>query len=472
MKRFKMILAALLCGALIVGCAPKKTEATPSSAAPASSAEATEGSTAATEGAEGTQVVSFWKWIPTEGYQTDELVNKFKEIHPEIKMDVLHIGESESYFQKLSAALQAGEAPSVLALQPGARATQYKEFCEPLKPMAEARWGADWESKFLPVALEQCRYSGDEYTILPGGMTATPVIQFNAGVFDKHNLKTPETMEDVYNAIETLRADSQIIPGVGIGAKEGWTCRDVFMGIINQVAPGKVYEAQEGKAKFTDPEFIEALNIWKELFDKGFFAEGSLGAQLYPDINDNFGLAGSTGDKYYVMDNVGTWHGSSMTKMAVEDGLSKGTRAEDLSLGAFTLPPVKEGAEKNMVSTVDIAWGVNNSKDQAEKDAAFHFVAFMSAEEGQVIWSNTLQVLPCAIGVDLTSAMEALNGEPEREAVKMFQHYVENSVGARELRYAELANAMNDILPGVAGGMMTPEQAVEILQAASDSITR
>jgi raffinose/stachyose/melibiose transport system substrate-binding protein len=438
----------------ILGCAPKKAD-------PISGGGGAEKVT-----------VTVWKWIPVEGLQTDLVSAKWSEIHPEINLNMVHIGESEALFQKLAAAMQSGEGPSALALQPGARANQYKEFCEPLAPLARARWGDNWEDRFLEVALEQCRFSGPEYTILPGGMTATPVILYNATVFQKHGLSTPKTMDDVYRAIETLKADPQIIPGIGIGAKEGWTCRDVFMGLINQIAPGKIYEALEGKISFTSPEFVEALTIWKQLFDSGFFAEGSLGVSLYPDIGDSFIRAGGGGARYYAMQNCGTWHGSQLTKTSYDLDVADGVRPEGLHLGAFTLPPVKPGTEMNMVSTVDVAWGLNKTKSAAEKAAAFEFIAFMSAEEGQSVWSNTLQVLPCAKGVDLSPAMNDLNGDAEREALKMFQSYVENSVGAREIRYPEIANAMNEALPAVAGGLMSPAAAAERLEAASKTAKR
>lgn len=477
MKKVKAMLAVVLAGAMMAGqfgCAPQKTTP-PATSAPASTAESSQaasGDASAPASGEAT-TISFWKWIPVDGLQTDSLTEAWQKQFPNITLDITHVGEAEALFQKLSAALAAGEGPSVLALQPGARANQFKEFCEPLKPMAETRWGADWEKKFLTAALEQCRYSGDDYSVLPGGMTATPVIQYNAGVFKKLGIdKAPDTLDDVYAAIEKCKTDPQIIPGVGIGAKEGWTCRDVFMGIVNQVAPGKIYEAQDGKAKFTDPEIVEALTIWKDLFDKGFFAEGSLGTALYPTMNDNFNLAGTDGSKYYVMESNGTWHGSSMTKSTAAQDEEKGTRAPDLRLGAFTMPVVKEGAEKNMVVTVDVCWGVNNAKPQAEKDAAFNFVAWMAAEEGQEIWCNTLQVLPCALGVSLDKAMGDLVGDTEQEALKMFQNYVENNAGAREIRYPEIANSMNDVLPAVAGGMMSPEDAAAQMQAASDSVAR
>jgi raffinose/stachyose/melibiose transport system substrate-binding protein len=279
-------------------------------------------------------------------------------------------------------------------------------------------------------------------------------------------------MADVYNAINVMKADPQIIPGVGIGAKEGWTCRDVFMGLINQLAPGKVYDAIEGKLAFNGPEFVEALTVWKNLFDSGFFSAGSLGVSLYPDIGDRFIGGGQDGQPYYVMQNCGSWHGSQLTKLSYETDLAAGTRPEGMQLGAFTLPAVKPGLEQNMVATVDVCWGLNNTIPQAEKDAAFQFIAFMAAEEGQTTWCNTLQVLPCAKGIDLGIALNDLNGPTETEALKMCQYYVDNSVGAREVRYSDIANAMNEVLPAVAGGIMTPQAAADRLEAASKATRR
>ncbi|AEE95409.1 ABC transporter substrate-binding protein [Mahella australiensis] len=472
MRKLRVSLVFLLAISMFVlqvGCTPTKTQ---SDNMPSESGTSeTDGSDASSE----KQTITFWKWIPTEGSQTDDLVAAWEKEYPNIKLDITHVGESEAHFQKLSAALAANEGPSVLALQVGARANQFKDFCEPLRPLAEKKWGSDWENKFLPAALEQCRYSGDDYTVLPGGMTATPVIMYNAAAFEKLGItKAPETMQDVYDAIEKSKRDPNIIPGVAIGAKEGWACRDVFMGIINQIAPGKVYEAADGKSSFTEPEFVEALEIWKNLFDSGFFAEGSLGTALYPDINDNFSLAGTDGRRYYIMMSCGTWHGSGLTKKAVQEGIEKGVRAPEdkLTMGAFTLPAVKEDAQKNMVVTVDVAWGVNNSKPQKEKEAAFEFVAWMAAGHGQEIWSNSLQVLPCAKGVSLEPAMNDMRGEPEKKALEMFQYYVENNAGAREIKYAEISNALNDVLPAVAAGAMTPEEATKQLQAASESVAR
>lgn len=471
----KRIIALLMAGAMVgsmTGCAPKKAEVP---AAPVTQGQETSGSETgeASAPSEKGVTISLWKWIPTEGVQIDSVVEAWEKEHPEIHLDITHVGEAAKVFQKYSAALPAGEGPTILAMQVGARANQFKDFCEPLAPYAVEKWGADWEDMFLDTALEQCQWSGDDYTVLPGGMTAAPAIEYNVNAFEKLGItELPKTLDDLYAIIEKSKADGQMIPGVGIGAKEGWTCRDVYMSIMNQIAPGKIYDAVDGKTSFTDAEFLEGMQIWKDMFDHGLFAEGSLGTALYPDVNDNMMMGGSDGKKYYIMEVCGTWHGSSMTKAQIEEFAEQGNCDPELHLGAFPFPAVKEGCEPNMAATVDIAWGINKNATEEEKKAAFEFISWMAAGKGQEVFCNTLQVLPAAKNINMDAGKASLNGEKEVEALEMFESYVQNNVGNREIPYPEISNALDNTLTAVAGGVMTPEEAVKSIQEASDSVSR
>ncbi len=416
--------------------------------------------------------ITFWKWIPTETEsQMPAIKAAFDAKYPGINLEVTHVGESDSFFQKLSAGLPAGEGPTVIAMQVGARANQYKEFMEPLAPWAEKELGANWRDLFLGAALDQCAYSGDELYVLPGGMTATPLIQYNAEMFAAAGIQSvPTTYDEMMDAIAKLSAKfPNSIPGVAIGAKEGWTCRDVFMGIMNQIAPGKIYEAQEGTAAFTEPEFIQAFTLWKKLFDDGFFAPGSLGVALYPDINEAF-LLGGAGDSYSMI-SCGTWHGGALTKSGYDLGVSDGTRNVK-DMGFMMMPAVVDGAEQSMQVTVDIAWGMNAEATDEEKEAAWKFIEFMTVGEGQTIWSNTLQVLPSAVGVDLSKANEDMIGDLQSQSLKVAETGIANGKYARELRYAGIANALNDALQAVAAGVMTPEQAAASVETASQAVDR
>ncbi|WP_308636293.1 ABC transporter substrate-binding protein [Paenibacillus silvisoli] len=423
--------------------------------------EAGNGGTNAKDVTEKTKI-TFWKWIPTEG-QMPELEAAFEKANPDIDLEVTHVGESGTYFQKLSAGLAGGEGPDVVAMQVGANANQFKEFLEPLAPYAEQEWGADWQSKFLKVALEQAAYSGDDYRVLPGGMTATPVIQYNATLFKKHNLEIPKTLDDLKNIIKVLKEkEPGVIPGVGIGAKDGWTDRDVFMGIVNEIAPGKVYDAQEGKIPWTDPDIVKAFSVWGDLFKDGVYAQGALGQSPYPNVNDDFAKG------KYAMFSIGTWHLSGYTKKAHEQMVKDKVITEDTHWGLMPYPSLT-GGEQNMVATVDIAWAMN--AESKHKDAVWKFISFMTVGEGQKLWTNTLQVLPSATGLKVDD--NNLAGDVEKESLQTISDYMSNKIsGARELKYPELQNALFDALQAVAAKGKTPEQVAQDIENVSKTVQR
>ena len=96
----------------------------------------------------------------------------------------------------------------------------------------------------------------------------------------------------------------------------------------------------------------------------------------------------------------------------------------------------------------------------------------MAAGKGQEVFCNTLQVLPAAKNINMDAGKASLNGEKEVEALEMFESYVQNNVGNREIPDPEISNALDNTLTAVAGGVMTPEEAVKSIQEASDSVSR
>ncbi|GLX66060.1 ABC transporter substrate-binding protein [Paenibacillus glycanilyticus] len=453
MKTNKLIgglLTLSLAGSLLAGCGSSNN-----------GEPAANGGASSDSGAKGKTKITFWKWIPTEG-QMPELEAAFEKENPDIDLEVTHVGESGAYFQKLSAGLAGGEGPDVIAMQVGANANQYKEFLEPLAPYAEKEWGADWKSNFLDVALEQAAYSGDDFRVLPGGMTATPVILYNATMFEKYGLQVPKTLDELNNVIQVLKEkEPGVIPGVGIGAKDGWTDRDVFMGIVNEIAPGKVYDAQEGKIPWTDPDIVKAFQVWGDLFKNGVFSDGAMGQSPYPNVSDSFTKGKSS------MFSIGTWHLSGFTKVAHDQMVKDKTITEDTHWGMFPFPNLS-GGKQNMVATVDIAWGMN--ADSKHKDAVWKFIKFMAAGEGQKLWTNTLQVLPSQKGVQVTAEMA---GKTEEQSLQTVTDFMSNNIsGARELKYPELQNALFDALQAVALGGKTPEKVAEDIEAVSKTVQR
>ncbi|MFC5652570.1 ABC transporter substrate-binding protein [Paenibacillus solisilvae] len=396
------------------------------------------------------QKITFWKWIPTQP-QMKDLEEEFERLNPDIDLVVKHIGESEAYFQKLAVGLASGSGPDIIAMQVGANANLFKSFLEPLLPYAEKTWGPGWESRFVDIALEQSRYSGADYRVIPGGLSVTPMILYNERIFQLYKLKPPKTYEELKHILQVLhREEPTLTPGIGIGAKDGWACRDVFLAIAGQVAPGVVNLAEHGRLPWTDARLVEAFRWWKQLVDDGIFMKDALQYPVYPQILNEFN------NGRLAMMSLGSWHLGSMTR------LTAGSSYDAPSRGMFPLPQLVPEGRRNVTVTVDLAWGMNNRSKH--KEAVWRFIAFMALGEGQHMWTQEmLQLLPSAANVKVDEGI--MNGTSERDALRMTVDYLEHEVsGSRELRESDQQQTLYGVLQALAADGITPEEAAASMQ--------
>ncbi|UVI29145.1 ABC transporter substrate-binding protein [Paenibacillus spongiae] len=393
--------------------------------------------------------ITFWKWIPSPD-QMPKLERAFEQLNPDIDLVVKHIGESGAFFQKLAVGLASGNGPDVIAMQVGANANQFKSYLEPLRPYAERTWGTEWRSKFLDIALKQAAFSGEDYYVLPGGMTVAPIILYNDKLFQKHGLQPPTTYDDLTHIVAVLsKAEPGMFRGIGIGAKEGWACRDVFMAIAGQVAPGSVYQAEQGLLPWTDPLLVESFRWWQRMFAEGIFSTDAFHHSVYPDAFRQF----NSGKQAMV--SLGSWQLSSMTRQ------SAGMLYDPPRFGMFPLPQLIEAGKRNVTATVDIAWGMN--KDSRNKGAVWRFIQFMTVGEGQQMWTEMLQVLPSASEVRVDE--EWMYGTVEKEALRMTLEYLNKGVsGPRELQESDVQQSLFLVLQALAFGSITPDEAAYQMQ--------
>lgn len=398
--------------------------------------------------------VVLWKWIPN-GDQMRDLEISFEQQNPDIDLVVQHIGESEAYFQKLSVGLASGNGPDIIAMQVGANANKYKSFLEPLRPYAEKSWGPDWKSRFHKLALEQSAYSGEDYRVLPGGITITPLIFYNRSIFESLNLEEPRTYDELLHVISAIRkSDPALQNGIGIGGKEGWACRDIFMAIAGQIAPGKVYRAEQGLVPWTDPDLVESFRWWRQMFEDGIFDSQALERALYPYAYHDFNRG------TLAMLSMGSWQLSVMTRQAVS-GFYNPNR-----FGLFPLPQLTEGTRRTATATVDVAWAMN--RDSKHKEAVWKFIEFMTTGEGQRVWSNSLQVLPSATGVQVDRKVMA--GQMEEKALAtVLDYYTERGIaGTRELTNSDVQQKLFEVLQALAAKGITPIEAAKQMQQVMD----
>lgn len=200
-------------------------------------------------------------------------IDKFKTEHPDIELDAQAI-PPDGYRQRLKTVAAADEMPDVFFTQSG---TSIKEFydgglIQPITPLLDQY--PDWKNNFIPGSLDTLSFDGQVYATPLSG-SATSFLFYNKSLFEEYKVKVPTTWDEMMTAVKTFN-DNKITP-ISLGNKASWLAQSSIISSLADRVTGtewfKKAVAQDG-AKFTDPEFVQALSLFKELADAKAFQTG------------------------------------------------------------------------------------------------------------------------------------------------------------------------------------------------------
>jgi raffinose/stachyose/melibiose transport system substrate-binding protein len=200
-------------------------------------------------------------------------IDKFKTEHPEIELDAQAI-PPDGYRQRLKTVAAADEMPDVFFTQSG---TSIKEFydgglIQPITSLLDEH--TEWKDNFIPGSLDTLSFDGEVYATPLSG-SATSFLFYNKSLFEKYNVKVPTTWDEMMAAVKTFN-DNKITP-ISLGNKASWLAQSSIISSLGDRVTGtdwfKKAVNQDG-AKFTDPEFVQALTYFKQLADAKAFQTG------------------------------------------------------------------------------------------------------------------------------------------------------------------------------------------------------
>lgn len=380
----------------------------------------------------------------------------FNEVQPGVNVEY-EFNLYADYLNALRLAVTSGEAPDVFVVQPGGMAIQYAEFAEDLAPWAEEEWGPDWENRFFPGALSESTVDG-KLIGMPDNMLAAGYVWYNADIFQEVGLEPPTTLDEMIALVEPLE-EAGYVP-FAHGAAENWVNFDLFMAIANQTAPGELYTAETGETSWTSPGLIEAMEIWRRLFDSGLLHEGALGALQYPDSADLFQ------QEEAAMILMGTWYNINMTQRGMDQ------RAEAYGIDSqtiflpFRFPDVDGDGEAAPLAVGPGSFFVI-SNTSTQKEAAWEFVKSMISPPvlEEIYVTRHMQTSQVDIELDYSNVLDPR----QSEALELQAQEIAASTYAREFSFPEVQSALGDALQMVASGQAEPEEALASVEAALSS---
>ena len=403
-------------------------------------------------------VVKFQTWNPGDEEYTHAMLEKFEEEHPDIQIDYTFMPYTD-HVEKLKVDLSAGDAADVYGVQTGAMYKEFRDFEEDLTPYLVKEYGDDWASNYNEYAMSLLKGDDGEYYAVPLGLSYAGYVWANMKYFDKYGLELPTNYDELKEVCKTFR-DNGEYPLV-IGAKDSWINIDTWMNIAADINTEKLYSAIEGETPFTDEDLVQSFQIWQNCFTDGVFQDGALGVGMYTDSTDMYQKEGSVPMILNGSWSLGAYMDSDEQSQEVYNG-------EGANHKIFLMDWNNDGKIAPVEEAVDVSLAINNQSKV--KDAAWTFVDWMIHEGADTLVNGQLQYMPARNDMELN--VEGLN-ENGTENLEYCVEQGKNNVGGyREMAYAEQKETISNELTELALGDVTPEEAADTIEAASQAQER
>ncbi|MFD2700719.1 extracellular solute-binding protein [Paenibacillus shunpengii] len=306
------------------------------------------------------------------------IIEQFRADHPNI--EVIDEGlPSDGLRTRLRTVAAADEMPDLFVMWPDAMTKEFVkgDLLQPINE--ELDQNPEWKDKFIPNALDGYTVDGNIYSV-PMNLAPSSFIYYNEALFKEHGVKVPTTWTELESAIQTFN-EKDVIP-IALGNKANWVVQSTLFSTLADRITGTEWflsAIEQSGAKFTDPEFVEALNVLKKLGDSGAFQDG------FNSIDETQMMQLYFQGKAAMVINGG-WALANLVNNAPEEVLN--------NTHITILPPIEggKGQENVTAGVVGTGLGVSKKLTGERKEAAMELFYELAGPDGQkaTLESSTL----------------------------------------------------------------------------------
>jgi len=296
-----------------------------------------------------------------------DTVEKFEDEHPEVTFEENAVAH-DPYRTRMTTLGASGELPDIFMAN-GSMLIDYiaKDYVMPWNDILDE--DEEWRDGFVNNAFDDFTTIDGDIFGVPVQMQAVHTVYYNQDIFDEVGIADfPETMSELYDAIDKLN-EADYTPIV-MGNKPNWPFGStLFSTLADRVTGPEWFQGLEtGESKFTDQEFIDVLNIVKDLVDMEAFNA---------DINsiDPEQAANIYFEEEAAMMVIGPWGVRDYFADAPEEIVD----ATSLAL----LPDVEDGKGNAQAVAGGGGWSyaVNSDLEGKEKELAIEFIKMLTNDE-------------------------------------------------------------------------------------------
>ena len=279
-------------------------------------------------------------------------------------------------------ALQGGEGPDIIMTPGPAYAQEYIDanlFAE----MDQYSQEYGWDDKLLGWAIDLGRYEDKLYAI--PYQLQTMLLYYNKTVFEDQGLRPPKSREELESMAEELQGQGITPFAAGIGddpAAIEWF-PTVFWNHYS--GPDALYQALTGEIPFSEPIFVEAIELFNDYVQKGWF--GGSTERFFSNRFD--ALHADLGDGKAGTNIEGSWFLATIEPFFEASGDQ---------WDWAPLPPLREGIPAELYELgIGSTLSVNARAGDAEGAAAF--IDYLTADKNKA--AEWMAAVPAAFNAPL-----------------------------------------------------------------------
>lgn len=387
-------------------------------------------------------------------------ISTFEKDNPDVKIERENLFD-EPFHDKTRAYAAAGELPDVLYVWPSGR-SDYLHDQKLLKDLTPFINKDNLKGSYLPLTMDPAQQQAGYMAMIPQGITTTHAFFINTEVLTECGLQPAKTYAELKAQVPVLRAkgyETVIIP-----AQSDWVMQSCLFSMVAGRFCGAGWEQKihSGQAKFTDPDFVAALNFIKTLYDDRVIEKSAVGIEY----GEGPGLFANKKGAYYI---DGDWRtGAFITDADTNQALISPAAQEHIKIGVF---PDIEGAKLNKSSSVILGTGYAMSAavpaGSPREDAAWRFIKYMVGKDVSQLRTERGGT-PTPSRTDLDFANMKL--EPMQKAIgNLGKEFSTATVVIDGVFPSEVYLPINTGLIEIAMGQRTPAQVAANVQRAFDT---
>ncbi len=310
-----------------------------------------------------------WDQFGEDSAGVDELVAMFNEANPDIQVT----REAQQNMRDiLKTSLDAGAGPDIMYYDTGPGFAGVLARAGLLLSLEDAYAEYNWDARILPIAKDRATFDGTPYGI--GNELEIIGTFYNQRIFEEQGLAVPATHDEFLTLCATLKGND-LIP-IAFGNQNKWPAGHTFSVYAGNIAgQQKLAQAISAEVPWTDPDFVEAIQIpFVDMVQAGYY-NSDINAVTYDDSNLLF-YSGQA-----AMRLTGSW--------MVGDFTNPDTMPDPV--GFFFYPSIRG---KTIAPPAGLGSGYFVAKNTKAPEAAFRFLDFLFSDQAVRSWLEGMAMIP------------------------------------------------------------------------------